>query len=111
MQLSVQVDDKGGVISVQGDVDLYSSPELRKAIARLAKKKIVPLIVDLTSVEYMDSSGVATLVEGMKLTGKYDGDFRICCLSVGVREVLELARLDRVFHIFETREAAQKGRG
>ncbi|HLA40297.1 MAG TPA: STAS domain-containing protein [Candidatus Glassbacteria bacterium] len=110
MQVNVQVDDKGGVISVQGDVDLYSSPELRKAIARLAKKKIDPLVVDLADVEYMDSSGVATLVEGMQLTSKYEGNFRISCLSQGVREVFELARLDRVFIIFETREAALEGR-
>lgn len=110
MQVNVQVDDRGGVISVQGDVDLYTSPELRKAITRLAKRKINPMVVDLAEVEYMDSSGVATLVEGMQLTGKYDGNFRIACLSQGVREVFELARLDRVFNIFETREAALEGR-
>jgi anti-sigma B factor antagonist len=101
LQLSTQAKGKAAVITVSGDIDLYTSPELRKAIAKLAKKKADPLVVNLKEVDYMDSSGVATLVEGLQLTGKYDGAFRIATLNEGVREVFELARLDKVFDVYK----------
>ena len=109
MQLSTQAKGKGAVISVIGDIDLYTSPDLRKAIAKLAKKKADPLVIDLKEVDYMDSSGVATLVEGLQLTGRYKGAFRIATLNDGVREVFELARLDKVFDVYENVDAALAG--
>lgn len=108
MQVIVQHDKNIAVISVSGDVDLYSSPEIRKAIMQLSKKKVPLIVVNLKDVDYMDSSGVATLVEGLQLTGNYNGCFRIACLKPTVREVFELARLDRVFEIYETEEKALK---
>jgi anti-sigma B factor antagonist len=106
LELKTQTKDKGAVISVSGDIDLYTSPELRKAIAKLAKKKADPLVVDLREVDYMDSSGVATLVEGLQLTNRYEGSFRVASLNEGVREVFELARLDKVFDIYDNQEQA-----
>ncbi|MBW7997256.1 MAG: STAS domain-containing protein [Candidatus Glassbacteria bacterium] len=106
MQLNTKSKGKEVVISVSGDVDLYTSPDLRKAIAKLAKKKADPLVIDLDGVDYMDSSGVATLVEGLQLTARYDGSFRIASLKEGVREVFELARLDKVFDVYENTEKA-----
>ena len=97
------------MISVSGDVDLYTSPDLRKVIAKLAKKKMDPLVVDLRQVDYMDSSGVATLVEGLQLTGHYKGSFRVASLNDGVREVFELARLDKVFDIYDDLDQALAG--
>ena len=109
MQISTQFKNKGAVISVSGDIDLYTSPDLRKAIAKMAKKKKNPLIVDLEQVDYMDSSGVATLVEGLQLTGRYKGSFRIASLNDGVREVFELARLDKVFDVYDNLDQALAG--
>lgn len=106
MQIEVEKNKENAVIRVSGDVDLSTSPEMRKAIARLGKKKVPLIVVNLEDVEYMDSSGVATLVEGMQLTGQYEGAFRIACLNQGVREVFELARLDRVFDIYDSEKEA-----
>ncbi len=109
MQVSTQNRNKGAVISVSGDIDLYTSPDLRKEIAKLAKKKKNPLVVDLEQVDYMDSSGVATLVEGLQLTGRYEGSFRVASLNDGVREVFELARLDKVFDVYDNLDQALAG--
>ena len=109
MQVKVNSDNEKAVIMVSGDVDLYTSPEMRKAITKLCKKKVPLLVVNLKDVDYMDSSGVATLVEGLQLTAQYNGTFRLACIKPAVREVFELARLDRVFSIFETEEEALKG--
>jgi anti-sigma B factor antagonist len=106
LQVKVSQENDFAVIAVTGDVDLYSSPEMRKAIADVCKKKVPLVVVNLEGVEYMDSSGVATLVEGLRLTGKYNGAFRLAGLKTAVREVFELARLDRIFSIFENEEKA-----
>jgi anti-sigma B factor antagonist len=109
LQVTTKKRDEGAVITVIGDIDLYTSPDLRKAITKLAKKKTSPLVVDLKQVDYMDSSGVATLVEGLQLTARYDGSFRVASLNEGVREVFELARLDKVFDIYDDLDQALVG--
>lgn len=109
MQVEVSKQGDAAIISVSGDVDLYSSPEVRKAITKQCKKKVPVVVINLAKVEYMDSSGVATLVEGLQLTGKYKGYFRIAGLQPAVREVFELARLDHVFSIFDSNEQAITG--
>jgi anti-sigma B factor antagonist len=94
------------VVSIKGDVDLYSSPSVRKVIIALTEKKTPVIMVDLSDVSYMDSSGVATLVEGLQQTGKYKGRFKLFGLGMAVREVFELSRLDKVFEIYPNEEAA-----
>ena len=94
------------IVSIKGDVDLYSSPQVRKAIIALAEKRAPVILVDLHQVGYMDSSGVATLVEGLQQAGKYKGKFKLFGLTSAVREVFELSRLDKVFEIYPNEDAA-----
>ena len=108
MNLEIKTEKKSDavIVHIRGEVDLYSSPEVRKTIMSLVKKKAPLIIINLAKVHYMDSSGIATLVEGLQQTGKYQGKFAITCLKSGVREVFELSRLDKVFDIFENEEQA-----
>jgi len=94
------------IVAIKGDVDLYSSPSVRKVIIALTEKKTPVILVDLNGVSYMDSSGVATLVEGLQQTGKYKGRFKLFGLGLAVREVFELSRLDKVFEIYPNEDAA-----
>lgn len=80
-------------------MDLYSSPELRRALTRAVTRKHACLEVDLSGVEYMDSSGVATLVEGLRATNGKGTRFVLRGPSPQVRKVLHLSRLDTVFEI------------
>jgi anti-sigma B factor antagonist len=96
------------IINIQGDVDLYSSPQVRKTIIDLVHKKKPALLVNLEGVSYMDSSGVATLVEGLQKIKKYDGNLYIYNLQGAVRDVFELSRLDKVFSIYENEQEAIK---
>lgn len=88
-------------IRVNGEVDLYTSPKLRTAILKAAGHANVPVAVDLGEVAYMDSSGVATLIEGLKLAGQKGGSFFLVGPSTPVMKVLQLSRLDTVFTIQE----------
>ncbi len=100
------IDKKGVVIAIAGDVDLYSSPEVRKVIIDLTNKKTKNILVDLSRVSYMDSSGVATLVEGLQQVGKYGGKLILFGLEASVKEVFELSRLDKVFEIYPDEKTA-----
>jgi len=87
------------VIAVAGDVDLYTSPELRKAVLKAIPKATGRLAVDLSGVNYIDSSGVATLVEGLRSAREHDTGFVLVNPSPAVTQVLELAKLDSVFEV------------
>lgn len=106
--LEVTTHEKGTatIVSVRGDVDLYSSPQLRKAVIALTEKNTPAILIDLTQVSYMDSSGVATLVEGLQQSGRYRGQFKLFGLVAAVLEVFELSRLNKVFEIYDDEESA-----
>ena len=95
------------IIDVRGEVDLYSSPKMREAIFSAMKQRPLPtIIVDLTHVTYTDSSGIATLVEGLQISQERQARFKLVGLSQAVLEVFQLARLETVFEIYPTLEAA-----
>ncbi|WP_371258360.1 STAS domain-containing protein [Magnetospira sp. QH-2] len=97
--------DKATVVAFQGDVDLESSPEARKILlAQLDGCDL--LLVDMSEVNYIDSSGIASLVESFQ-TGRAKGKrFALVSVSEPALRVLQLARLDKVFDIHENVEAA-----
>jgi len=110
LELEIQKEYKNGVaiLHVQGEVDLYSSPQVRKEIINLTREKSPYILVDLQSVRYMDSSGIATLIEGLQQSNKYKGRFALAGLQTNVREVFELTRLDKVFEIHANIEQAME---
>ena len=89
----------GSLIRVVGEVDLYSSPELRKAILKAVPSAEGGLAIDLEGVTYIDSSGVATLVEGLRSAREHGTGFVLVAPSPPVMQVLGLARLDSVFEV------------
>lgn len=92
--------DAYAIIKVRGDVDLYSSPDLRVLLVKtIPKTHCETIAVDLSGVSYMDSSGVATLVEGLQRCAKQKKKFCLVAPSEPVQKVLHLARLDSVFDI------------
>lgn len=102
LQIDIRDVDKSCVVAVAGEVDLYSSPELRSAISRAIARAGSVVAVDLHEVSYMDSSGVATLVEGLRAGTQQQKSFVLVAPSNPVMKVLRLSRLDSVFDIRET---------
>jgi anti-sigma B factor antagonist len=107
VDVSVRPHGAATIIEVRGEVDLYSSPRLREPIVAATRAKAPRIVVDLSGVAYMDSSGVATLVEGLQFSRRYGGAFRLAGLTPGVRQVFQFAKLDKVFEIFP--DAASAG--
>ena len=100
-ELSIQVEPRGEavVLSAVGDVDLAQSPELRESIKQALDSNPKKLVVDLGGVNYMDSSGVATLVEALKRAKSGGASLVICSLAPAVLSIFEIARLDQVFNL------------
>ena len=99
MKIETDATADEALVKVEGDVDLYSSPKLRKAVLGAVKKSVTGVGVHLGAVSYMDSSGVATLVEGLRSAKEHDKTFALISPSHAVMKVLELARLDSIFEV------------
>lgn len=98
MSYKVTTDSGYAIVHLTGDIDLSCSPEARKLILeRLAAGKHT--LVDLSGVTYIDSSGIASLVEGYQTARKKNLQFGLLAVSEPAMSVLELARLDKVFPI------------
>lgn len=94
------------VVAPDGNVDLLRSPRLRESLRAAQMGAPIRLIVDLTRVRYMDSSGVATLVEALGTARRTGTRLVLCGMGEQVRSVLRIARLEGVFTIVSTREEA-----
>lgn len=97
------------VLTVEGSVDITSSPELRGELKAALDRKIPRIVVDMGDVTFVDSSGLATLIEALQRTQAYEGQVVLCNLSQAVLGVFELANLDHIFKIRASRNAALEG--
>ena len=110
MEFESKVHDSGAVVvQVKGDVDMESAPNLQKQLVDHFRKNIKAVIVDLSAVSYIDSSGIATFVEGLQWSHNTQNKFRLAGLAPGVKDIFDIARLTTVFEIFETPEKAMEG--
>jgi len=98
MECEIRDQGEAAVLVLSGDVDLESSPGVRKALLDCVGMKSI-VVVDMAGVSYIDSSGVASLVEAFQAARKRDTRFVLARVSKAAMRVLELARLDRVFTV------------
>src|SRR5215831_12013030 len=92
--------DRPNVLPLEGEIDLHVSPDLTAALNRMIDKKPKKLVIDLSRVTYIDSAGLAALIEGMQKIEAHGGKFALAGLQETVRSIFEIARLDQVFRIF-----------
>lgn len=110
MAYRVQQENGYAIVRLTGDVDLSCSPEARKVILASLNTGQHTL-VDLSAVSYIDSSGVASLVEGFQTARRKSLRFGLIGVSEAAMSVLELARLDKVFPIHADLAARLKADG
>ena len=101
MQHSTREEGGAVVVSFEGEVDLEHSPKAREVLLECVGRSN-KVLVDLSGVGYIDSSGVASLVEAFQAARQKGHEFALVSVNAAARRVLELARLDRVFVIHDT---------
>lgn len=94
------------VVDVVGDLDARSAGDLKLTLNERIEQGKVWVLINLTEVPYMDSAGLGVLVSGLKNTNRQNGDLRLWGLQPDVRNIFELTRLNKVFQIFDTEDAA-----
>ena len=105
MKISVRDAGETKIVEVEGDVDLGTSPDLRRTLfdALLDAPK---LALNLAAIRYIDSSGIATLLEVLKDSQRRNKAFVLFGLSPAVQQVFHLTHVIRIFQVFQTEEEA-----
>jgi len=94
------------VVILSGEVDTTTVAGLHAAFDDLVSRGERNYVIDLSNLTFMDSSGLAALAKLYKRIRIGYGDVRLCCPRSEMRRIIELTRFDRVFDIFEERDAA-----
>lgn len=99
-----QFENEGVVILVvNGEININTSPDLKKHFEKQASRKIV---VDLERVTYVDSSGLATLVEMLKKTKVQGGSLGLAGMPEKIKSLFEITKLDKLFAVFANQQEA-----
>jgi anti-sigma B factor antagonist len=107
MEISVRQFGVATIVDVDGDITLRTTPDLRKALLnQLREKTTVRLIVNMNRVRYIDSAGIASLVEALRVSRDLTKGFALFGLSKVAQQVLELTRLTKVFEIHANEQEA-----
>lgn len=107
MPIAIEVDRQGesAVLSVRGDLDVATAPQLRDALVSVIAPRC-RVVVDLEAVDFVDSAGLGILVSGLKRARAQGGELELVCTSRSVLRPFEITGLDRVFKIHARREEA-----
>jgi anti-sigma B factor antagonist len=98
--------EQPNVLPLEGEIDLHVSPEVAESLCAMIAKKPKRIVVDLASVTYLDSSGLAVFIEAMRNVQDYGGTFALAGVQESVKDMFDIARLDQVFQIFPDVDSA-----
>ena len=100
------VSDQIKIVSLSGSFDRSNADIIRQKLAEVTAISPAFVIVNMSRVNFIDSTGLATLVYGVKQAHNMKGDLRLCGLKSSTRIIFELTRMDKVFEIFLTEQDA-----
>lgn len=102
MELRSRSENNATVLELSGRFDAHTASRVATALAEATRESPASVVVNLADVNFMDSTALATLVQGMKRCRQSGGDLRLCNLQQPVRIIFELTRLDKAFGIYAT---------
>lgn len=107
----IRATDNISVLEIGGEIDLHSAPDLRNELHRLTESKAPRLVVDLTEVTFIDSTGIGVLVGGLRRAREKGGSLAFCAAQPRVRRVFEITGLLRALPLHNTRDEAMRAVG
>jgi anti-sigma B factor antagonist len=106
-----QLDEKSYVIALAGEVDLYTAPEFKQQLLDVIGQGAKDVVVDFSDTTFIDSTTLGVLVGGVKRLRTNDGQLSLVCSDRNITKIFEITGLDRVFTIYDSRNAAVAGIG
>lgn len=108
MILQEEKNEGAAVCLLEGEIDINTSPQLRKSFDELIRRNEKKVLLDFSAVTYIDSSGLATLIEMYQRLKKIQGRMRFCGMNESVKNIFEITKLYKFFEVFDNRESAQE---
>ncbi len=99
------------ILDIEGEVDVYTSPQLKQDIVALAEGGVKRLIVNLSQVEYLDSTGLGVLIGGLKRLREHEGSLVLVGPGMRILRIFEITGLDKIFDIYPTEQEATAHEG
>lgn len=108
MDLSLETREVGSrtIVSVGGEIDVYTAPKLRDQISELVSDDRHDLLIDLEGVDFLDSTGLGVLVGGLKKVRAQDGSMELICSQDRLLKIFRITGLAKVFTIHDSQAAA-----
>ena len=108
MELSLNHRKEGAhtVLEVGGEVDVYTAPKLREQLVELVGAGHYDIIVDMTKVEFLDSTGLGVLVGGLKRVRAHEGSLVLVCNQERIVKIFRITGLTKVFGIYDSLDEA-----
>ncbi len=101
-----RLDDRRGLIVLKGEVDIYTAPRFKEDLLALIDDGATDILVDLTQVEFVDSTALGVLIGGIKRLHPLDGRLLLIADTRPVLKIFAITGLDRVFSIYRDRKEA-----
>ncbi|MBV9098279.1 MAG: anti-sigma factor antagonist [Frankiaceae bacterium] len=99
LSLSTRTEGDRTVVTVGGEIDVYTAPKLREQIVDLVGGGAYHLVVDMEAVEFLDSTGLGVLVGGLKRVRAHEGSLRLVCTQERILKIFRITGLTKVFPI------------
>ena len=111
MDLTLETRDVDGrtIVTVGGEIDVYTAPKLRDKITELVGAGVYDLVIDMEGVEFLDSTGLGVLVGGLKKVRAHDGSLQLVCSQDRLLKIFRITGLAKLFVIHDSPEAALAG--
>ncbi len=106
-----QLRDDAYVISLAGEVDLYTAPEFKQQLLEVIGQGGKEVVVDFTNTTFIDSTTLGVLVGGVKRLRPTGGSLALVCTDQNISKIFEITGLDRVFPIYKSRDEALQNAG
>ncbi len=102
------VDAERHIIALHGDVDLFTTPELKQVLAECIESGRVRIVVDLTETTFLDSTALGVLIGAVKRVRSHGGELALVNVDENIAKTFEITGLDQIFTILATREEAAR---
>ncbi len=100
------LDSGAPVIKLDGEVDVYTAPQLKQQLISILEAGKQQVVVDLSGVDYFDSTALGVLIGGLKRIRERDGNLTLICPNARIRRVFEITSLDKIFEIYNSVDEA-----
>ncbi|HZT68004.1 MAG TPA: STAS domain-containing protein [Acidimicrobiales bacterium] len=106
LRVRVREERSWGIAELGGDMDVFNAPRAREALIDMIQNRSSNVIVDLSEVDFLDSTGLGVLVGALKRAQQHGGTMRLVVTRPQVRKLFSVTGLDQVFGLYDDVEAA-----